>query len=258
MNWIDVIIIAILLIFMVFGIKKGFMFSVLDTFGVFVNFVIACFLTGPIRSLLGVMGMETGIANAFATRYSSFGSVFTTNLIEYQNLNGNVTDFVNDAINSSPMNGFSKKLFNGTINNHLADKLAASAEAGNTSVTLSDIMSKSLAQFFTVVTAFVISFILIYLILLIFRLISKQLQKSKFVNVFDKIFGAGLGILKGFLLCIAIFAVFSFFSDNGLLSGLFSYINQSAIGGWLRTSVNTFMVQYIDIKQFIIDLLQRL
>ena len=258
MNWIDVIIIAILLIFMAFGIKKGFMFSVIDTFGIFVNFIIACFLTGPIRSLLGLFGMETGIANAFATRYAGFGDAFTTNLIEYQQVNGNVTDFVNEAINNSPMNGFSKKLFNGTINNHLADKLTASAEAGNTSVTLSDIMSKSLAQFFTVVTAFVVSFILIYVVLLILRAISKQLQKSRFINVFDKIFGAGFGLLKGFLLCVVIFAVLSFFSDNGLLGGLFSYINQSALGSWLRTSVNTFMVQYIDIKQFIIDLLQKL
>ena len=243
---------------MAFGIKKGFMFSVIDTFSLFVNFVIACFLTGPIRSLLGLFGMESGIAGAFATRYAGFGEAFTTNLIEYQTNYGNVTDYVNQAINNSPMNGFSKRLFNSTINNHLADKLAASAEAGNTSVTLSDIMSKSLAQFFTVLTAFVVAFVLIYVVLLILRAISKQLQKSQFINVFDKIFGAGFGLAKGFLLCIVIFAVLSFFSDNGLLSGLFSYINQSAIGGWLRTSVNTFMINYIDIKQFIIDLLQRM
>jgi len=255
MNWIDAIIIVVLLVFMAFGIKKGFMFSVIDLFGFFVNFVIAVFLTGPIRTLLGLMGMESGIAGAFYGRYAGFGEAFTTNLIQYQHDYGNVTDFVNQTINNSPMNGFSKKLFNGTINNNLAQKLA---ESSNESVSLADIMSKSLAQFFTVVTAFIVSFILIYAALLIFKAICKKIQELSVANVFDKIFGALFGILKGFMFFVLIFAVLSFFSDNGLLQPVISYINKSAIGGWLRLNVNTFMVKYIDIKQFIIDILQRL
>ena len=119
-------------------------------------------------------------------------------------------------------------------------------------------MSKSLAQFFTVVTAFVLAFVLIYIVLIIFKAICKKIQQLSFANVFDKIFGAAFGILKGFMLFVLIFAVLSFFSDNGLLGPVIGYINKSAIGGWLRVNVNTFMIKYIDIKQFIIDLLQRL
>ena len=77
---------------MAFGIKKGFMFSVIDMFGFFVNFVIAVFLTGPIRSLLGVMGMESGLAGSLYSPYANVGSGFTTNLIGYGD---NVVDFVN-------------------------------------------------------------------------------------------------------------------------------------------------------------------
>lgn len=254
MNWFDAGIIAILLIFMAFGIKRGFMFSVIDLFGVFVNFIISLFLCGPMRKLLGLMGMEKGIASGLYSKYSSFGSDFTKNLISVKE-NGNVTDFVNDAFNHSPLNAFSKKLFNGTINHRLADKLAAST---NESVSLADIMSKSVAQFVTIIVAFILSFVLIYVVLLVLRILSKKLQQSKAVNVFDRIFGGCFGIVKGFMFLIVIFAILSFFSDNGILGTVMNYINKSAIGGWLRTSVNTFMVEYVDIKQFIIDFLQKL
>ncbi len=250
MNWFDAIIIVFLLIFVAVGIKKGFMFSVIDLFGVFVNFVIALFLTQPLRSLLNLMGMESSITGGLYKHYSAF-SGFTTNLKGMEN----ASSFVTNTLNNSGMSGFGKKLFNGTINNHLSTKLA---ESTADSVTLADTISKSLAQFITVVTAFVIAFVLIYVLLLILKLISKKLKQSKFINVFDRIFGACFGLVKGFMVLVLIFAVLSFFSDNGLLSGMFSYINQSAIGGWLRTSVNNFMIEYVNIKQFLIDFLQAL
>ena len=252
MNWTDAIIIVVLLIFMAFGIKKGFMFSVIDLFGFFVNFVIALFLTNPMRNLLGVMGMENGIANNLYQHYSGFGSNFTQDLTAISD-GRTVSTFVTDTINESPLSGFSKRLFNGTINNHLSEKLA-----GKSNITLADIMSKSVAQFITVVTAFVICFILLYVLLLILRIISKKLQESTFVNVWDKIFGGVFGLVRGAMFFVLIFGILSFFSDNGFLAPLMNYINQSAIGGWLRTSVNTFMINYIDIKQAIIDFLQKL
>jgi uncharacterized membrane protein required for colicin V production len=254
MNWFDAILIAIILIFMAFGIKKGFMFSVIDLFGVFVNFVIALFLCQPMHNLLKFMGMESAISNGLHSRYAALGNSFTTDLIAYKD-NGNVTDFVNDAFNNCSLGSFGKKLFNGTINNNLSTKLQNSTAS---SVTLADIMSKSLAQFITVITAFIISFALIYVVLLLLRVISKALQKSNFIKVFDKIFGACFGIVKGLMFWVIVFAVLSFFSDNGILSTMLHYINQSAIGSWLRTSVNNFMIEYIDIKQFLIDLLQEL
>lgn len=257
MNWFDAIIIAVLLVFMAFGIKKGFMFSVIDMFGFFVNFVIAAFLSGPIRSLLGVMGMESGIAGSLHGHYAGLGEGFTKNLIGYAET-GNVSDFVTETIEHSSMSGFGKKLFNGTINNDLATKLAAAQESGTTTLSLADIISKSLAQFITVVVAFIIAFVLVYALLLIIKLICKKIQQMSFANVFDKVLGALFGIVKGFMFWVLIFAVLSFFSDNGLLSSVIGYINKSAIGGWLRTSVNTFMIEYVDIKQFIIDLLNKL
>ena len=133
MNWFDAIIIVILLIFMAFGIKKGFMFSVIDMFGFFVNFVVAVFLTGPIRSLLGVMGMESSIGNGLFGHYAGVGSGFTTNLIEYKQTYGDgVIDYVSDSINGSSMTGFGKKLFNGIINDKLPTKIDAAIEAGKT------------------------------------------------------------------------------------------------------------------------------
>ncbi|MBQ8468387.1 MAG: CvpA family protein [Clostridia bacterium] len=228
-------------------------------FGFFVNFVVAVFLTGPIRSLLGVMGMESSIGNGLFGHYAGVGSGFTTNLIEYKQTYGDgVIDYVSDSINGSSMTGFGKKLFNGIINDKLPTKIDAAIEAGKTDLTLADIISKSLAQFITVVCAFIIAFLLIYGLLLLLKLICKEIQKSSFASIFDKIFGGVFGIVRGFMFIVLFFAVLSFFSDNGLLGGIIGYINQSAIGHWLRDSVNTFMVKYIDIKQFIIDILNKI
>ena len=205
------------------------------------------------RGFLNFVGMENAITNSLYSKYALFGADFTTDLISYSK-NGNVTSFVNDAINNSSLGNFSKKLFNGTINNNLSEKLAASS---NETVSLADIMSKSLAQFITVVTAFIICFLLIYVLLLVLKLITKKLQKSKFVNTFDRIFGACFGAVKGFLFFVALFVVLSFFSDNGILSSVIGYINESAIGGWLRQNVNVFMNEYINIKQFIIEIVNK-
>lgn len=253
MNWFDLVVIIVVLIFTIISIKRGFLLSVLDVFSFFVNLVISLFLAKPMRGLLDLFGMESGIAGKLYTHYSGFGEDFTVDLIEYSK-NGNITDFVNDAINTSPMNSFGKKLFNGTINNNLSEKLASSS---NETVSLADIMSKSLAQFITVVSAFLICFILVYVVLIIIKLITKKITQSKFVNTFDKLFGACFGVVKGFLFWVAIFVVLSFFSDNGILSSVIGYINQSAIGGWLRSNVNTFMLEYVNIKQFIIDILNK-
>ena len=253
MNWFDAIIIVVILIFVAFGIKKGFMLSVIDLFGFMVNLVVSLFLAKPMRGLLNLCGMESAISANLYNKYAAFGSDFTVDLITYKE-NGNVTSFVNDAINTSPLSNFGKKIFNGTINNNLSNKLASSS---NTSVSLADIMSKSIAQFVTVVVSFIICFILIYLVLLILKAITKKLKGSKFINTFDKIFGACFGAVKGFLFFVALFVVLSFFSDNGLLSDVIGYINQSAIGGWLRANVNTFMLEYVNIKQFVLDIVQK-
>lgn len=253
MNWFDAIIIVGVLIFVIFGIKKGFMLSVIDLFSFFVNIIISLFLARPVTSLLQHWGMESSIASSLYNKYAGLGADFTTDLIAYKE-HGNITSFVNDAFDNSSLSGFSKKLFNGTINNNLSEKLAASS---NESVTLADIMSKSLAQFITVIVSFLICFILIYIVLLILKAITKKLQQSTLVNTFDKIFGACFGAVKGFLFFVAVFAVLSFFSDNGILGSVIGYINESAIGGWLRSNVNTFMNEYINIKQFVIDLVQR-
>lgn len=253
MNWIDAIIIVIVLVFMIFGIKKGFMFSVIDIFSITVNFVISLFFTKYMRGFLNLFKMESAITNKLYVKYAGLGEGFTTDLIEYSK-NGNVTDFVNDAFNSSSLGKFSTKLFNGTINNKLSDKLLASQ---NQTVSLADIMSRSVAQFITVVVSFAVCFALIYLLLLLLKKLSARLQKSSFVNTFDKIFGAGFGIIKGFLFIVSLFVVLSFFSDNGILSSVISYINESALGSWLRSSVNTFMIEYIDIKQFILDIINK-
>jgi len=254
MNWVDAVIIVVVLVFMIFGIKKGFMFSVIDVFSISVNFVISLFLTKYMRGFLNLLNMESAISNGLYTKYAGLGESFTTDLIAYSK-NGNITDFVNDAFKTSSLSGFSNKLFNGTINNKLSDKLLASTHE---TLSLADIMSNSVAQFITVVVSFAICFLIIYLILLLLKKLSKRLQRSSFVNTFDKIFGAVFGIIKGFLLVIALFVVLSFFSDNGILGGFISYIDKSAIGSWLRSSVNTFMIEYIDIKQFVLDIINKI
>lgn len=241
MNWIDAIILVILVVFVAIGIWKGLVFSLLSMFSSFINFVLAIFLTKPLTILIGKhFKLESALTNAFAKNISSRGAGFDTNLVGMTN--EEISSHISNTLSESkfPAKGLFKNMMNVT-----SEKIS-----GKTSLTMTDILSKSLGSFFTIIICFVIAFLLILLTLWIVSLISKKARQVDGIRVTDRILGAVFGLIKGALFVCFIFAILSFFKEDGLLAKLFTYIHKSAIGDWMYSNVNYLVDKYINFQTF--------
>lgn len=236
MNWIDIVIIVIMLIFIIIGVCKGFMFSVLSLFSGMVSVFLSILLTKPMTMLLSLTGVQNSISTGYVTKFAGLSS-FQTNLVDI----ANPTEFAKNAVSSSNLSGFSKTVTNWFLN------ISPSQLEGKGSITLSEILSKAYAGFWCTLIAFAISFALIWLVLWILSRIAKKTKENKVVNKTDRFLGFIFGIVRGALVISVIFAVLSFFNRTGVFAPLFNYIEQSKIGSWLFNFVDHFMKTYINI-----------
>lgn len=242
MNWIDIIILIILIIFIGVGFWKGFIFSVLSLFGTFINSIISLILTKPTSILLNKwFNLEKSITNNLSSKIIKMHEGFSTNLIGMSDKE--INKHVSTTLNKSdfPLN----KLFDKLIN------IKSENISHKTELTLENILSESLGQFFTLIISFVIIFILIYLILFILTLITKKIKEVETVRITDRILGVLFGAIRGAITIMFIIAFISFFKENGVLSSVISYIKDSTIGGFTYEHVNTFVDKYITLENVV-------
>ena len=202
MNWIDIVIIAVLLIFVIIGCVKGFMFSILSLFGGTVNFFIALLLCKPATTLINsVFGLESALSNTFSSNLTNMSTGFDIVLSSFGS-QAELSTHVSETINNSSLSTFSKGILNNTV--HITTDNVA-----GTNITLNNIISSSVATFLTIVITFVILFALIYLILWILSSISKKARQISGIKITDRIFGIIFGFIKGSLVIILIFGILS-------------------------------------------------
>lgn len=250
MSWVDIVILAIVLIFIIIGCVKGFVFSILSIFSSTVNLFIALFLTTPVSRLLNsIFNLETSLSNHFANNLSSMKG-FDIELSSFGS-QAELSSHVSETINNSSLSGFIKGLLNNTV--HITTD-----NVQGTNVTLNNIISSSFATFLTLVISFVIIFALIYLILWIVSKISKKAHQIADIKLTDRILGIVFGFIKGFIVVVFIFAVLSLFNENGVLIDLFTEIKKSTIGGWLYEQVSTFMHKYVDFREIAKNIIDKI
>ena len=237
MNWIDIAIIIIMVVFV--GTWKGFVFSVLSIFSSTINFFISLLLTRPTTNLLNRwFGFEGSLTNGLSSKLTSMSAKFDVNMV------GMSKDEISSHISTTLSE--SKFPLKGLFGNML--KVTPEKIEGKTSCTLNDILSRSLGSFFSLIITFVVLFILIYIILFIIGKISKKAQEVNGIRAVDRTLGFIFGFVKGALIICFVFAILSFFSEDGFLSGLFEYIHASKIGDWVYTTVNNIIDKYVNFK----------
>ena len=250
MNWVDFIIIGILLIFIIIGCCKGFVFSILSLFGTSVNFLISVALCKPVSNLLNsTFGLNTAISKSFTSKLTTMSSNFDIPLSSFTT-QSDLNTHISETLNNSSLSGFSKKILSNTI-------VVTPENVQNSNLTLNNIISKSLATFISLIISFIVVFVLIYLILWLISFLSKKANQISDIRFTDRLLGSIFGFIRGSLLIIFIFLILSFFNQNGLFSGLFNHINNSTIGNWLYTSVKTFSDKYINFKEIIKSIIDK-
>lgn len=237
MNWIDIGIIVILIVFIAIGFWKGLIFSLLSVFSTFVNFCISIFLARPITNLLNNwFGMESSMCKGFMSKFSSATPLFDTNMV------GMTKSEISSHISKTLSEGKVpfKKLLSAMI------KISPEQIEAKESCTLNEILSKSFSAFFSLIIGFIISFAIIYLILWIISLLTNKAREIDGIRITDRILGVLFGLIKGFLFVAFLFSILSFFNEDGSLKSVFDYINQSQLGSWIYNVVKTLVDKYLN------------
>lgn len=248
MNWLDLGLIVFAIIFIIIGIKQGFMSSVLSHFTLGLNAFLSFFLCKPISYMYNNWFKVGGaIANSYRERLLASSAEFGTNLLDISK--SELSKFVRETINSGNMSGLEKFMFKTFINKPtLYDELHASEHASRS---LADIISNSYSTFFVTIIAFVTSMLLLFGIILLFRLLIKKLRQVGFIKAVDNTLGALYGVFRGLLILIALSLIIKFMSPLSFMEPVTNYISNSFFGDLIYGSINDFFDNFLSFKDII-------
>ncbi len=188
---IDVVIVAIVAVFGLIGLKKGFFKSVLSMISGVVVIVACIFLAGPTARLINKIYDFNGLLGKRLCKSIAGMGTFYSQAIP-AGVSG--TDLIN-AIPAST-NGFLKKLMS-----YVLKPLSASEVEG---ATVADIVSGAFASIIVTVVAGILLFILIKIIIALASRLFDNITKNRVFGATNKLMGLLFGAIKGFILVLVI------------------------------------------------------
>ncbi len=238
MNWLDLALVLFAIIFIIIGIKKGFMTSVLSSFSLGGIAIAAFFLYKPIASVLNSwFGLENAIFNSYYDKLTDFSPDFARDLIGLEK--SQLRSFVKSTLNSGAIPLIPKIMFSLFLNTRsLYTKLQ---DSGHTSRNLGEIVSSTYANFFTTIIAFTITFILLILIVLLFKLIVKKLRNIGAVKFVDNFLGAFYGFIRCFVILFIVCLVIKLLSPISFMKPVTNYIGGSFFGNLIYGQVHAIL-----------------
>lgn len=246
MNWLDLGILLFVAIFIIIGVKRGFMSSVISNFSFSLNLILSFFLYKPIQSLY-LKWFGGNIATSYASSLIETSSNFGVNLISIPS--GELKEFVKVTLDAGGIKGIPRVFYNLFLNNSsLYPKLH---DAGIETRTLADILGDTRATFLTTIIAFVTSFILLYLIIFLFKLLVKKLRENGFVKTVDNTLGALYGLFQAFISLVIICLILNLMSPFDFMQSVETYINGSLIGRFIYDPLNYFIENYLNFGEII-------
>lgn len=238
MNWLDLALVLFVIIFIIIGIKKGFMTSVLSSFSFGAIAIAAFFLYRPILSLLNNwFGLENAMFDSYYDKLVAHSTDFEVNLIGMEK--ADLRPFVRNTLNCGAIPLIPKIMFSLFLNNRsLFSKLQ---DSGLESRNLGEIVGSTYANFFATIIAFVITYIIICLIVLLFKFIVNKLRNIGFVKVVDNILGALYGVFRCFIILVIISVVINLLAPISFMEPVTNYINGSFLGNLIYGQINNII-----------------
>lgn len=190
---IDVTIIALVVLFALIGLHKGFFKSVISMISTLVVIVISFFLAGPFARLINKLYDFTGlIAEKLCSAIASMGAFYSKPIPE-----GVSGAEIVESIPAST-NGFLKKLMS-----YVLKPLSANDIQGET---VANIVSGAFASIIMTIIAGIILFIAIKIIISLASRLFDNITRNKVFGSVNKILGLVFGAIKGFLI-VVVFSV---------------------------------------------------
>lgn len=239
MNYIDYIIIGILLIYILIGYFKGFMFSLLSLFSFGVKFVLSMFLCKPFMLFTNnVCKLDIGLSNALASSFTKTSNLFDVSMetMNQTEINNHITECLNTTKYPSFLKSFLKNIFQIT--------------EGNSNFTFNSIISKTFGTFFSFIISFIIIFIIVCILVYFIKYRFKKLtEQSVTVKRIDRFMGIAYGFVGGVINIVIVISVLSWFKNFSFLSSFFESLQSSFLGGLATQIIYPFMDKYLNLKE---------
>lgn len=247
MNWLDLGIVVFLVIFIIVGIKRGLMNSILLNFSLGINCLISFFFCRPIKYIIGHwFGLNKAIFNHYYTTLSSIDS-FNVNLMTVTE--ENLHNAVDTAINDGHFNFISKTMFKIFLNKrNLYETLHSTTYETRT---MADIVPQIYTNFFVTIIAFLVSLVLVFAIVKLFQLLVNKLRTVGFVKGVDNSLGAVYGLFRCFLVLVVICIIIKFLSAFSFMNSVVNYINGSLFGRFIYAQINDFINNYLSFSDIV-------
>ena len=186
---IDVLIVALIAVFAIIGLRKGFFKSVLSLFSTLVLIIISILGSGLLAKLINKIYNFTGlIAGKLCKSIAGMGAFYS------ETIPSGVSGA--DIVNNIPAgtNGFLKKLMS-----YVLKPLSASEIEGST---VAEIVSGSFASIIMLIICAIVLFVLIKIVLSLVSRFFDNITRNRVFGATNKLLGACFGAVKGFLVII--------------------------------------------------------
>ncbi|MDD4002645.1 MAG: CvpA family protein [Clostridia bacterium] len=262
LTYIDIGILAILVIAFFVGIKKGFIDSILSLIGGLVSLIIAILLASTVVDLIGdTFGIRSSIQN--------WSVKFLTDLFNPEGVEGHLLTSPIGAENIENLiaQAMAQLKLPAAIADPISKALATaiSGSIANTNVansSLVDILAPVVTQAIMLVIAVILTFIVIRIVVAIVEAITKAiLRTSSSLRGLNRLLGGVIGILKGALAVVIIFTIGSFVlggvdpesESQDLKTQIRSTIDKSAIGSviWESNPLPKYITDNINIEEIL-------
>ncbi len=221
MNWTDLIVFAIIVLFAIIGLKRGFFITIIKIASFFVSVLIAI----KLYPVLSKVFQKTSVYLKVKA------SILNTLLMKKQELaaGGGTEQASESLIDSLPLPDFLKSII---------DKGAASAAQGYAE--LADNVSSQLANLICDIVSVIVLFIVARIAFVLLKFIFKGIAKLPIFKQLDKIGGLALGAVEGLLYVYILLAVLMLFHSNPKFEKVFNSVENSLVVGSLYE--NNFIV----------------
>ena len=216
---VDAVIIALMFIFALIGLIRGFSSTVIKFLGGILSLILAFVLCKNTASLLNRL---FGLTDKLSARLVvSLKNVFDENLLnmtlaDFKAANGNVAGFTVPKFIIS-----------------LLLKLAGDGLPADT--TVGQALAPAFAYYIAIAIGFVVCYLLLRILFFILARLLKKLTKIKVIGAADKVLGLIVGAVQGFLVCYVALSVL------GLLpfKNLTAWLDASAVARFI-SGINVF------------------
>ncbi|NLP13571.1 MAG: CvpA family protein [Clostridium sp.] len=239
MNWIDIVVIAVIVGLGVIGLKKGLVYSLFKFASFFISAILAIKLYPVVAKVLSGTKLFTGIKAAI------FERLMLQQQAAMPGLNEGTKVTAKSVIEGLNLPGFVKDM----VGNSIVKSIPDISELVNVSGVV-DSISGILAQVIINIISLIVLFALIKIGLFIVENMIKGVTDLPVIKQADKIGGFALGALEGVLAVYAAFAIMMMFNTLPQFQGFFDAVENSVLAGIFYQ--NNFILDWMFPKNVIV------